>query len=100
MSKWLSAGALALLLAAPALAQSDKPASSDRQQMPPGSTTASGDVTPSAEAETKSSGSAVAPSKNPASGAGGLSRPSDRAIGASKPGDDSAEAYKKDFEKK
>ena len=97
MSKWLSASALALLLALPAFAQSADP------RQPQGSEAkASGDATPSAAAESKSSGQPVGTAKSPGSGASGMSRPADGATGAAKPPDDSssADAYKKDFEKK
>lgn len=100
MSKWLSACALALLLATPALAQSNEPDRVSRPQ-PQATDTAkpSGDFTPSGEAEAKTSRQ-PAGSTTPRSGASGVARPADRAVGATKPADDSTEAYKKDFEKK
>jgi hypothetical protein len=101
MSKWLTTCAFALLLATPALAQSDAPDRFGGQQ-PQGSEAAkpAGDVTPGAAAETKSSGQPAAGATTPRSGAGGITPPADRAAGASKPAEDSTEAYKNDFKKK
>lgn len=101
MSKWLSACALGLLLATPALAQSSTPDRSGGRP-PPGSAAAnpSGDVTSSAEAETKSSGQPVDSTTTPRNGASGIAGPADRGAGASKPAEDSTEAYKNDFKKK
>ena len=105
MSRLLSACAAAVLLAAPAMAQTNRPASSDlrQDQVRPGvlgpgvdAVTPSGETIPGGDAEAKTTGPDANMSKTLGSGASGVANPVDRAIGTNDPGD----AYKKDFQKK
>ena len=106
MSRLLSACAAAVLLAAPAMAQTNRPASSDLQQdqVRPGvrgsgvdSASQSGETGPGGDVGAKPPGRDANLSKIPNSGASGMANPVDRTIGT---GDSSTDAYKRDFEKK
>ena len=98
MLKWSSLCAVVLLTAAPALAQTGTPPSSDpgAARMQPDINAAAPKVDIGKGAEVKSRNPSAATTTR--SGSAGIS--GDRALGASKPSDDSADAYKKDFEKK
>ena len=98
MLKWSSLCAVVLLAAAPALAQGT-PSSSDpgAARMQPDINAAAPKVDIGKGAEVKSINPSTTTTMR--SGTAGIAG-DDRALGASKPSDDSAEAYKKDFQKK